>query len=341
MNKHARRSLPLFIRIATLVIALPILMASGSACNIPVFRYALERWQPDVWDMVLFHDGPLSATDATAVAVLESFCQRNGGHANVRLVQHQIGVDEDPEMNQLWQSVGTQANQKKPYLVVRSRVAKGKVFNSWQGALSEFQPQQVFSSPVRKELSRRLLTGNSTVWLVLKCSDDARNKQITSLLQDKLKQLGQDMPLPEGIGLPGSELLSEVPLFMKFSILEIDPNDEKEAHLTGLLGRLAPDAIKAGQPLVVPVFGRGRALEVIPADQLKESLIEDLTVFLCGACSCQVKEMNPGFDLLMLTDWKTALFGEDGNEPVDTKAKNLESDGLPVLVPIPSGRGKR
>ncbi len=57
-------------------------------------------------------------------------------------------------------------------------------------------------------------------------------------------------------------------------------------------------------PVVVPVFGRGRALEVIPAADLTGSLIEDLTLYLSGPCSCQVKERNPGFDLLMATDWE-------------------------------------
>ena len=33
--------------------------AVGQACSIPVFRYALERWQPSPYDVLIFHRGPL------------------------------------------------------------------------------------------------------------------------------------------------------------------------------------------------------------------------------------------------------------------------------------------
>ena len=231
-------------------------------------------------------------------------------------------------------------NVRLPYVVVRSRVAKNKLVNSWRGPLNDFSAPSVLSSPARSEISKRLLTGGSAVWLVIRSSDKAQNKAVESVLESALKKLSAEVPLPEGIGLPGSELLSEVPLLMKFSVLTIDPEDAKERHLVDFVHALYPDAVKKKEPLVIPVFGRGRALEVIPASQINLQLVEDLTLFLCGACSCQVKEMNPGFDLLMSTDWKTELFGEDADEPTIDRADSEESDGLPVLIPIPSGRKK-
>ncbi len=99
------------------------------------------------------------------------------------------------------------------------------------------------------------------------------------------------------------------------------------------------EASEKDEPLVAPVFGRGRALEVIPAKQLNASLIEDLTMFLCGACSCQVKERNPGFDLLLSTDWNRELFGEDGETP-PTVTTLQRTPLLPSLLTIPPGRKK-
>jgi hypothetical protein len=157
-------------------------------------------------------------------------------------------------------------------------------------------------------------------------------------LQGELQQLSEEIPLPEGIGLPGSELFSEIPLLMRFSVLEIDPADSDEQFLTSLLKGFEPDSIDNGQPLVVPVFGRGRALEVIPAGQVNAGLVEDLTLFLCGACSCQVKERNPGFDLLISAKWEAELFGENA-EIMATKFSTEEEEiGLPVLLEIPSGK---
>ncbi|PIW14960.1 MAG: hypothetical protein COW34_07135, partial [Armatimonadetes bacterium CG17_big_fil_post_rev_8_21_14_2_50_66_6] len=38
-----------------------------SACSVPVFQYALERWPADPYEVVVFHRGPLSEQDqATA-----------------------------------------------------------------------------------------------------------------------------------------------------------------------------------------------------------------------------------------------------------------------------------
>ena len=148
------------------------------------------------------------------------------------------------------------------------------------------------------------------------------------------------MSLPEGIGLPGSELHSEVPLLVKFSLLEIDPTDSREQFLVQLLTGFEPEAVSAGEPLLVPVFGRGRALEVIPAGDLNDRLIEDITLFLSGACSCQVKEQNPGFDLLMTEDWDTQLFGEDGPRPPPAKTV-ADRKKSPELLTIPPGRRTR
>ena len=93
------------------------------------------------------------------------------------------------------------------------------------------------------------------------------------------------------------------------------------------------------EPLLAPVFGRGRALEVIPAKQVDAGLIEDLTMFLCGACSCQVKERNPGFDLLLSTNWNQELYGADGEAPSPVTTLERTPATQPLLT-IPPGRKK-
>ncbi len=120
---------------------------------------------------------------------------------------------------------------------------------------------------------------------------------------------------------------------MQFTVLEIDPVDKREEFLVSLFRGFEPAAEKDGQPLVVPVFGRGRALEVIPARQLDAGMIGDLTRYLCGACSCQVKERNPGFDLLLQADWDRELFGESGQLP--PPPKEFDPNTAPTYVPIP------
>jgi hypothetical protein len=40
---------------------------------------------------------------------------------------------------------------------------------------------------------------------------------------------------------------------------------------------------------------------------IKHETIDEAASFLIGSCSCQVKEKNPGADLLMSVDWKALL----------------------------------
>ncbi len=320
---------------------------TAHACNIPVFRYALERWRPDVSEFVLFHRGPLN--DATR-AQIDQFKQRTsaaGANVNVALVDLEdasqtSATNSEParlaeSRRELWEKLNQDRHELDlPYLLVRLPHARGPL-TAWHGPLATALETALVDSPARSELSKRLLKGDSIVWLLIRSPEETRNAPLRQLLLEQCRVLSSKIQLPEGIGLPGSELFSEVPLFLKFSVLEIDRHDEHEQFLLNVFENFQPDAFSNGEPLLIPVFGRGRALEVIPADGIDERLIGDLTAFLCGACSCQVKEQNPGFDLLLSANWDRELFGD--NAPLPPPAKSVgEGDRGPVLLTIPPGR---
>jgi len=42
------------------------------ACNIPVFRYALERWQPDNCELIVFHHGELNQQQQESLTRLQA-----------------------------------------------------------------------------------------------------------------------------------------------------------------------------------------------------------------------------------------------------------------------------
>src|SRR5512145_3576746 len=60
-------------------------LLSGSAlawaCNVSVFRFALERWRPDPYRAVLLHRGELTAADRQQLEVLQK--QQDEALANV------------------------------------------------------------------------------------------------------------------------------------------------------------------------------------------------------------------------------------------------------------------
>ena len=73
-------------RIAVLACLLLVCLVTGVvACNIPVFRYALERWKPDACEIIVFHDGPLSSADMGSLAKLQAII--DDGQANAKLIR--------------------------------------------------------------------------------------------------------------------------------------------------------------------------------------------------------------------------------------------------------------
>lgn len=323
-------------------VALFVCTAVAVACNIPVFRFALERWKPDSCEVIVFHDQPLTTDDEAVIAELETASLAKGGVSNLNIIRCDLRTSEDQELDSLWLTTKEKASAQLPFVVARSLKGQNKTINHWHGTLPQVKSSGMLASPARMELTKRLQNSDAIVWLVLKSSsDDAQNKTVVELLRKQCKELPNRVELPEGIGLPGSELFSEMPLLIQFSVLEIDRSDPKEQYLVQQLSGFQSQAVAADEPLVVPIFGRGRALEVIPASQLNEDLVFELTEFLCGACSCQVKEQNPGFDLLLSTNWNVALFGEDAEGPPPGAAAGNGQKKTAELVPIPSGRKKQ
>jgi hypothetical protein len=318
--------------------AMVICSAVAVACNIPVFRFALERWKPDSCEVVVFHKSTMAGDDEKFVGELEAASLAKDGDANLNVIRCDLNTNTDQEFNELWLAISEKTDAKLPMLVARSLKGRGKTINHWHGSLKDARAAELLQSPIRTELSKRLQSGDAIVWLVINSSDEKRTAAAKELLSQQCKKLPGKIELPEGIGLPGSELYSEVPLLLQFSILEMDASDPKEQYLVRQLTGFQTEAFAAGEPLIVPVFGRGRSLEVIPGSQLTGELIHDLTEFLCGACSCQVKEQNPGFDLLLSTNWNVALFGEDSEGPPSEAAEGSGQKKRPELVPIPSGK---
>ena len=58
---------------------------------------------------------------------------------------------------------------------------------------------------------------------------------------------------------------------------------------------------------LAPVFGQGRVLGAWTGETMDVEGIEEESFFLTGACSCEVKAQNPGWDLLLDVDWEKAL----------------------------------
>ncbi|MGH7136156.1 MAG: hypothetical protein ACREHD_10475, partial [Pirellulales bacterium] len=206
---------------------------STDACSVPVFRYALERWPADLFEVDVFYRGTLTADQRALVSQLEDQSQINGGAVNWEVIHCNL----DEELAEDLQAVGdTLGDVPLPHVVLRRPGGRRGSAVVWSGLLSEVKPS-LWTSPVRDDLIQRLATGDSVVWLVFRGSDEAQSKQVVEQLQEQLPRLAAEIPLPAGVGLPGSELLTQLPLDVRFSVLEVDGKSADEAMLRNLVTR--------------------------------------------------------------------------------------------------------
>src|SRR5580692_5193622 len=90
-------------RICVAVLGLIVLApTSGQACSIPVFRYALERWLPSPYEVLVYHKGPLTQTERKALKEIDGLAL--GANLDVTDVDLDRRVDKD--LQAIWDKHG-------------------------------------------------------------------------------------------------------------------------------------------------------------------------------------------------------------------------------------------
>ena len=89
-------------RLATLALLVGIVLSGCAiyACNVPVFRYALERWHPDPYRATLFHRGPLTEAQRALVRPWEE--SSGPSPANVALQIVDVDAIEEDDLRTLF-----------------------------------------------------------------------------------------------------------------------------------------------------------------------------------------------------------------------------------------------
>jgi hypothetical protein len=307
-----------------LLLTLLLLPALAPACAVPVFRYALERWEGDPFQLVVFHRGALEASLNQAVHELEPKMEdRQGMQINWRVVHVDVSKPVSPLWADLWQSV---AHAPLPHAAICTPEWRKGDAPLWKGALTRDAIDNMADSKARRAVAAELLKGTAVVWLVGESEDPAANAAMLKRIEAASERLKNEIVLPEGIGQDGVNVLSSLPLTVSFAVVKWRLSDPAEALLTSMVREEGQQG-----PILCPVFGRGRVLAAMPAATVDDGLLTETARFLCGACSCQVKAQNPGFDLLLKANW-SQIFGDSEAPPLEPQA----GEKKPVYVPIPT-----
>ena len=302
-----------------LVIGLFLLVPTCRACSVPVFRYALERWPSDVFEAVVLHPGPLTSPDKEAVEALDQFAQKNPVNLSVQI------LDTSKPLPPAYENLGEQIHKAevgRAILVLRYPIRFGRADTIYSGHLASAVLQSMMQSPARRELVRRIGSGHTAVFLILANNDAEKTAALKKLADEQSSRLDAKVKIPALSPKDlESQLQSTIPFKIMFSTLVVNQNDPAERVFVDML--LTGVRLQPGQnvePLLIPVFGQGRILDVWPSSNVNEETFDEIATFLCGPCLCKYKEQNEGRDLLLTADWNRILLGQ---ETIETPGPNF------------------
>jgi hypothetical protein len=303
------------------------------ACSVPVFRYALERWPPDNYRAIVVHEGELTEEQQKIVDDLTAKTSNGDGFLNLQVYTADSSIKTNTPVSEF-----AQENKKdEPYIHLLYPWYSRNNTPIWSAPLKQESSDILVQSEFLDKVSDDILQGRTAVWVLLESGNKEKDEAAYKILKEGLAVVEEELELPEGVATPDGDVTGEdqpeyidpinqlqaaVPLKISFSIAHLKNSNEKEKILLASLLNLEPDLKELkGEPMIFPVFGQGRVMPPIAGEAISEENIYDYAHYLCAPCSCQVKAMNPGMDLLIAKDWYSVL---SGSEVVEDK-------GLPPL----------
>ena len=283
-----------------------------NACNVPVFRYALEKWYPHCYETYIFYRGSLDVDVQEMVTELKEKHALNGTPCNIAVIPVDMNKSQLSGVRKIYSE--NVKGKRMPVMVIKTPANKASPTKVvWVKKLSKNSLMEVVESPVRTTLYDKIMTGESAVWLLFTSGDKKRDDAARKMLKASIEHLNKTCKMPDGVISPGEEvtadnfenmLASSVPLKISFSLLEVAQSDlDEEFLMTIIKASGIGDKEIGGGPFIAPVFGQGRVASVITEKNITLSSLNTLGQYISGACSCMAKAENIGFDLLMMANW--------------------------------------
>lgn len=256
---------------------------ASSACTVPVFRYALDHWPGDPYQL----EAPEGWMEGPAATDLRKLLDETRTEILLQPLRDVSG----------------------PARLLLPR--EGTVV--WSGELDD-TAGDLFISPARRELASRILSGESMVWVMVTSGNQAVDEVLEERMTARLEYLQSVAAIPEQDPTdPDSKLGPGPELRVGLSFLKVAYDDPREQVFLRMLAGPRSELLEANtetgerEPFGGVVFGRGRVLGAWPSSSLDEEGLDEVSLFLLGACSCRVKFQNPGWDLALAVNWDEAL----------------------------------
>ncbi|MDD4870546.1 MAG: hypothetical protein PHR77_08290 [Kiritimatiellae bacterium] len=300
-----------------------------SACLTPVFQYALERWEPDLYQVqVTCRESQTNAFKEVSDLLSRYVGDETRANIDVSFVHTNISGSASFE----------------PVMTVYYPPSLGINAPLWTGKFTKENVEKIINSSFRHGIVKSIIEGTSIVWVFLESGEKEKDDKIYEFLEKELKTLqavlkfqGNDLEAGPGFASVGP------PIRFSFSPVRLSRNNPEEAFFISNLLNMSPELLNSKQPMAFPVYGRGRVLPPLEGEGINSNILRMACEFLTGSCSCEIKDQNPGIDLLLLANWQAA--GQGYTEVAlpsltsvmpaqdDTKQKDLPSSGRQLHKP--------
>lgn len=272
-------------------------------CPIPVFRYALEFWEAEPYRLEIFYRNSPGSLEEDLINYLVTVTGENEMKSNFIMRMVNVEGDDHDIPESMLKAVPSDGGA---LMVLRYPFMSGINSVLWSAPLSVENVGLLLNSPVRENIANRLITDATAIWIFLESGDARKDREALALLERELRRLEQTLVLPDydlWLGDYSSVSGGAVPE-IKFDVVRVSRNDYQEELLVRMLMNTEHylENFKS-EPIIFPIYGRGIALWAIIGDRINEINITRAAEFLTGPCSCQVKSLNPGIDLLISMDW--------------------------------------
>jgi hypothetical protein len=298
----------------------------AEGCSVPVFRYALERWPADPYLITIFHKGKLNEEQKKVITYYQKFYDRYEA-----VILSVFDLDDKKLSKKAREYWKINKQDSLPVVIVQYPYITRIEQLAGVYPLDMKSAKQLMESPTGRELARRILKNDTSVFMQIDGDDESENIKSEKIVKDALKKMEEDMKLPHE-ELADGEVLDEesMPydedsLKIKFSFLRVSRNSPVDKAFVDILLNSEPGLKEIKGPIVFPVYGRARALFAFSEEGINAENMAEAGNFLVGECSCEVKAQNPGIDLLVPIDWDSFIHYEI----------NLD-DALPPLTGLTS-----
>ena len=133
-------------RFGLIVTGFLLLVPAANACSVPVFRYALEQWPAARYELLIFHDRPLSEEEREAVHAIKQSAE----FANLTLRQIDVTRKLDDNLRAIWDRESKDV--ALPCLVLRYPDSTAKTPSVWSGSFASLRKAGISDSLARRAI---------------------------------------------------------------------------------------------------------------------------------------------------------------------------------------------